>query len=126
MIHKPKTLIEWLVYGFIALIILGVVVVCPVIAYTTDEYITATVTKTERVTQSNGDGGVSSKYLVYTDVETFENTDTLWYFKFDSSDLYGSIKEKATYRMRVNGFRIGFLSSYRNILSMEEVTKQDE
>ena len=60
-----------------------------------------------------------SKYLIFTDVETFENTDSLLALKFNSSDVYGSMKQGSTCELHVTGFRIPFLSMYRNILEAQ-------
>lgn len=74
--------------------------------------------KLERVT--NADGRV--KYLVFTENETFENTDELIFFKFNSSDIQGTIEEGNTYKAQVVGVRVPLLSWYRNIISVEELT----
>jgi len=63
----------------------------------------------------------SSKYLVFTEKEVFENTDALFRFKFDSSDLYGKLKEGGKYQCDVYGWRISFFSMYRNLVSCTEV-----
>lgn len=76
----------------------------------------AVVTGKERITYRSGDS-IQSKYLVFTDRETFENTDTVWAMKFNSSDIYGSLKEGQNCAFQVYGFRIRFMSSYRNIIS---------
>lgn len=76
---------------------------------------TVTINKTERVTT-----GDSSKYLVYTDTEVFENTDSLWYTKFNSSDIHGRLKAGHTYVVKVSGWRIPVLSWYRNIVEIVE------
>ena len=70
----------------------------------------------ERIVTGSGDQQ-ESKYLIFTDAETFENTDSLLAMKFNSSDLYGSIKEGATCDFTVTGWRVPLLSWYRNILS---------
>lgn len=84
--------------------------------YGTAETVTVTVTKTERITTGSGDS-MSSKYLVFTSGETFENSDCLWYGKFNSSDFQGRLTP-GTYSMKVYGWRIPFLSSYRNIVEV--------
>lgn len=81
----------------------------------TIEVVTATVTDKERITTGSGEN-MESKYLVFTNRETFENTDSLWHGKFNSSDLQGRLKVGETYRFKVYGWRIGFMSSYRNII----------
>ena len=75
----------------------------------------ATVQKTERATYGSGDNQ-SHKYLVYTDVQTFECTDSLLYMKWNSSDIYGSLQPGKRYRFRVVGWRSGFGSMYKNII----------
>jgi hypothetical protein len=84
-----------------------------------DVYI-AKVTEKERVVN-----GESSKYLIFTElkdgrVRVFENTDSFIEFKFNSSDLYGKLKEGKTYELRTYGWRIPFLSKYENIIGAEE------
>lgn len=79
---------------------------------------TTTVTKTERVY------GKTSKYLIFTEdksgnIRVFENTDSFFRLKFNSSDLYAVIKEGETYTFTVVGYRIPFLSMYENIIEIE-------
>ena len=100
-----------LIFIIVAILILGY----PVSYYLSSEDIEITVTKTERINQ-----GEDSKYLVYTENETFENTDSWLYLKFDSSDLYGHMKANETYKVKVAGWRWKFFSSYRNIVALEE------
>jgi hypothetical protein len=69
----------------------------------------------ERVVTGSGDQQ-SSKYLIFTDQETFENVDSWLALKFNSSDVYGSIIEGSTCEFTVTGFRVPLLSWYRNIL----------
>lgn len=85
---------------------------------TTQDFETFTVKKLERVTNVDRKG---SKYLVFTKNETFENTDELFFFKFNSSDIHGMMKEGSTYKAKVVGTRVTFLSWYRNIISVEEL-----
>jgi hypothetical protein len=85
-------------------------------AYGTAETVMATVTKTERITTGSGDS-ISHKYLVFTTQETFENSDCLWYGKFNSSDVQGRLTP-GQYSMKVYGWRIPFMSRYRNIVDV--------
>lgn len=87
--------------------------------YGTKETVTATVTGKERVTSSDGNGNVKSKYLIFTETETFENTDALFAGKFNSSDFYGKIREGQTCKFTVIGWRMPVFSTYRNIIEME-------
>jgi len=63
---------------------------------------------------------VSSKYLVFTEKEVFENTDSFWFLKFSSSDFQNHLKIDSTYKVKVVGYRIPLFSSYRNIVSIEK------
>ena len=103
---------------------IAIVVICAipaVIAKSTRETVIATVRKTERVTVGFGDE-MTSKYLIFTDSEVFENTDSPVFWKFNSSDIYGRIEVGKTYRFDVVGYRINVLSSYRNIIEASEYT----
>lgn len=84
-----------------------------------------TVTDKERITEQNGDD-IDSKYLIYgTDKKgqdyVFENTDSLFRGKFNSSDVYGSIEKDKTYEVTVVGYRVQFLSWYENIIKYKEL-----
>jgi len=70
--------------------------------------------------------GESSRYLIFTELndgtaKVFENTDSLLEGKFNSSDVYGEIKEEKTYRFDTYGWRIPFLSWYENIVKAKEI-----
>lgn len=62
-------------------------------------------------------------YLVFTDKGTFKVSDSTWYLRFNSSDVWGTIKPNSTYKITATGFRIGLLSWYENIVKMEEISK---
>lgn len=89
-------------------------------SYATSDSVVIVVNKTERVTVGRGKS-VASKYLVFTDGETFENTDAIWYWKWNSSDIHGRLEPGKAYRVKCYGWRIPILSVYRNIVSAEEV-----
>jgi len=76
-----------------------------------------TITVTDKAIERDSDG---SKYLIYTDTEVYENTDNLFYGKFRSSNLYNDLKIGSTYRVRVIGWRVPFLSMYENIINIVE------
>lgn len=105
-----------LVYAF-PILFFGYVSYCG-LYYGTETNITATVTGKERVNYEK-----SGKYLIFTDNETFECTDAMFVGKFNSSDMYGNIQKDSTYRFKVVGWRIPFLSSYRNIIKVTIKTK---
>lgn len=93
--------------------------------FSSGEEITIEVTDKERIVESDGEGKTSSKYLVFTESETFENTDVLMLGKFNSSDLQGHLKPGRKYKVKVYGWRVPFFSSYRNIVSITgEITEE--
>lgn len=96
-------------------------VVLAIVAYITVPYWTRS---TETVTVVNSmvkPAGDTSKYLVYTDKGVFENTDTWYYFKFDSSDVQSKIMQGGKFKITTYGFRVPFLSKYKNITNVEKV-----
>ncbi len=94
----------------------GLLIITPLLyTYGTQEVLTITIKEKERVRS-----GDSDKYLVWADSETFENSDSLLHWKFNSSDTYGQLEVGKTYVVRVYGWRISFLSYYRNIITITE------
>lgn len=85
--------------------------------------ITIQVTEKERIVEASGSGenqSISSKYLVFTkDHDVLENTDSLLWLKWNSSSVQGQLHEGETYTVKVYGWRIGLLSMYPNIVSIE-------
>lgn len=77
----------------------------------TKEDITITISEKQRISSEK-----SSKYLIFTKNEVFENTDVLLLGKFNSSDLYGKFNAGETYKVQVIGWRVPFMSWYRNIV----------
>jgi hypothetical protein len=108
---------EKFVFGIIA-VVFGAIVILTLLYYTSAETVTITVTDKERIVESNGES-TSSKYLVFTDTEVFENTDDLFLWKFNSSDVQGKLKVGEKYTVLVIGWRVPLLSMYRNIVNIE-------
>lgn len=109
----------------IALVVIAVIAV-PVINFSNDHTYTVTITDKERVTTQVAEGQTDSKYLIYGEDENgktyvFEDTDTLFRGKFNSSDVYGALKEGETYELTVIGFRVHILNWYENIIDFKVV-----
>lgn len=99
-------------FGFMAVCIAIIVAVIGVNLYSTYgtmKTVPIEVTRSERI---------NDRYLVFTNTETFENTDSWAHLKFNSSDIYARLDAGQKCNVRVNGFRIPFLSKYRNIISI--------
>jgi hypothetical protein len=88
-------------------------------ARNTQDTVEVTVVKTERVSSGSGES-LTHKYMVFTTEETFENTDSAWYGKFNSSDLHGQLVP-GRWRFQVYGYRLPALSQYRNIVSATKI-----
>jgi hypothetical protein len=105
------------------IIILVVVFIIGIIAFDISSYghvetITAKVEGKERITEKSGDN-IESFYLVYTDKGTLKLEDDLLRGNFYSSDVYGKLKQDSTYTFKTSGYRIGFVSSYPNIIEVK-------
>lgn len=105
---------NWNLQSTVVIIVILLAVIGVILPNFFSEVVTFTVTDKERITEDD-----SSKYLIFTDIETFENTDTVFYWKFNSSDIYGKIKEGNTYTAKVVGFRLPAVSMYRNIVEIQ-------
>lgn len=107
---------------FVAICVVLLAVVCvpgAIFAHTTVDNVSFQVSDLERISTGSGDT-LSHKYLVFTNVgETFENTDSWWHLKFGSSDIQGRLTVGETYNAKVYGWRVPFLSWYRNIIEIK-------
>ena len=90
--------------------------------YSSSKTITIKVNDKERIVETTGgeNPSVSSKYLVYTEQGVFENTDNLMFLKFNSSDVYNSLKRDSTYNVTVAGWRIPLFSMYQNVIRINK------
>jgi hypothetical protein len=106
------SILLWIIVtGVLCVIIFTFVNACH---YEVDQ--TFTVTGKEAV-KSDKD----SKYLVFTDVTTYEVEDSVIFWRWDSSDVYGRLAVGKTYRATLQGYRIPFFSLYPNIISPIEI-----
>ena len=109
----------------IALVVIAVIAF-PVMNFSNDHTYTVTITDKERVTTQVAEGQTDSKYLIYGEDENgktyvFEDTDTLFRWKFNSSDVFGALKEGETYELTVIGFRVHIFNWYENIIDVKSV-----
>ena len=79
--------------------------------------VTIIVKDKERITTGSGQD-ISSKFVIYANDEVFENTDSFLFMKFNSADFQNELEIGKIYRVKVAGWRIPFLSWYRNIVSI--------
>ncbi len=67
----------------------------------------------------------SDTYLVKCNNEVFKIEDLIFKGKFNSSDIYSDLIIGETYKINTTGYRIRFLSNYKNINSYEKIEKVD-
>lgn len=105
---------------YLIIMIISALVFSAVIQLRPQAHVEFVVEDKDRIVDRDGN---SSRYLVWAEEgEVFENVDSLLYGKFDSSNLYGKLKVGNKYRCHVSGWRIEFLSWYRNLISCDEVS----
>lgn len=85
----------------------------------TYEVVEVTVMDKERECTNSGET-MTCRYMIHTDVESFENVDYLVTFKFNSSDFQRRVTIGESYRFHVVGIRSGFFSMYRNVIKIDE------
>lgn len=111
--------------GAILIAIIFIICVCVIAVdlYFTlkTEYLNIVVTDKQSIVQDQ-----RNKYLIFTEKEVFENTDTLIYWKWNSSDVYNNIKIGKPYKIKVCGVRWPVMSWYRNIIEFSDTKKEAE
>ena len=105
-------LIGYVVHGVIIAGFLSIFILSPIIHFSTMESTSGhVIVEKERINTKD-----TSKYMVFTDKEVFENTDSVLSLKWNSSDMYRDVKVGDTCTFKVTGIRVPFMSWYRNIL----------
>ena len=87
--------------------------------YTNNKEIEITIS--DKYVKRIGDNDV---YLVVDENKnTYKVSDLFFNFKFNSTDIYNNLEIGETYKVKISGFRIRFLSEYPNI---NEVIKEEK
>lgn len=68
--------------------------------------------------------GADDLMLVTTDDECFFNEENFLFQKFDTRDVFNTLKEGGTYKIKYYGWREPFNSGFPNLLSVEEVVDE--
>lgn len=106
-------------FWFVGILVAGIFALNFIGAYRTADLKGVHVLGKENVVQSDSDGRVSSRYLVFTDNETFEVTATIMNKRFDIARDYGRIEKGQVCDMHVAGWSFPALGIYRNLISYE-------
>ncbi len=116
--YRRRRMFRWLLWAAIILAPFVLYITSYRASRTTVEF---TVDRRERVTGGSGDS-VRSYYLVWTkEGEVYTVTDSWSFLRWDASDRYGRLQEGKHFRAQVAGWRVGFLSWYRNVIEFEEI-----
>lgn len=103
-------------------LILGIGLVVGITKANTAHNEVLTVQEKDRVCDGGKNG--TCRYLIFTAQGVYENTDTLFAGKWNSSDIQSQLKPGHTYEVEVRGWRVPFVSSYPNVVKIQrEVTK---
>lgn len=79
-----------------------------------------TVHVTDKYIKSNSNN--NQIYLIVdNDTNIYKDVDDLWYWKFNSSDVYVQMKPGHDYNVTSIGWRFEWFSDYPNILSAKEI-----
>lgn len=97
---------------FVVLFLIGAIVAGTIIDLGNKQTFDATITSTQI-----DDGNI---YFILEKLDgssmVYENEDSLWYGKFNSSDYIMNLKVDQSYTFTTVGYRIPFLSAYPNIV----------
>ncbi len=103
------------------LLVVAVIGIYPAISYSTVDH---TVIMVEEKERANTKGG--GYYLVFTEAKgVMEISDSLWFWRWDSSDLYGELKAGEFYYVKTEWFRFGLFSMYPNILEARHLPEPE-
>lgn len=116
--RKAVTCLELVIALTMLVIVLGFVG-CRTIAQLHKSEATAVA-----ITGKERGGSEKGKWIVFGKNETFEVSDTIVGWRWDSSDTYGKIEVGKTYNFQCRGYRVPFFSWYRNIMDVEKVTPE--
>ena len=97
--------------GFFVILLIIMAIAYPVSLTNSDEVVEINVTFVERT---------ENRYLIYTEDEVFENTDSFWFQKWNSSDYYQRLEQGGVIEVVVAGWRVPWASMYRNIIEIKD------
>ncbi len=113
----------YLLFGWPVLLFVCPIIYVPCYRASLDS-IEFTVDRREQVVTGSGDS-TRSYYLVWSrEGEVYCVCDSWSYLSFDSSDRYGRLHEGSQVKAQVAGWRVPFLSWYRNIIAIENIVQE--
>lgn len=106
-------------YAIYIALLLVILTAYPIAYKMSAETVEISIKNKERITTGRGEN-ISSKFIIYSETEVFENTDSWLYFKFNSADYQNKFTVGGTYKVEVAGWRVPLLSMYRNVVSKND------
>ncbi len=123
--EKVGTWAVYLLFGWPVLLLVSPVIYVPCYRASLDSA-EFTIDRRERVVTGSGDG-TRSYYLVWSsEGEVYCICDSWSFLSFDASDRYGRLREGSQVKAQVAGWRVPFLSWYRNIIAIESIVLASE
>lgn len=111
----------WIIFSIITLLFK------PFYVYLTKRTVVITVKDKGTLTHGsvvNGNGSTYTSFMVYTaDNKAYKNVNTIWYWKWRSTELQSKINKGKKYRAEIYGWRIGMFDVYPNIITADEIKK---
>jgi len=109
--NNKKGSFGWIIFAVMAFLVIGSLSYNVIYAFSSGH---ETITIKEKWVKYSGD---DAKYLISSeDGQVFQITDSILKWRFDSSNLYAYLEQGETYNIDTQGWRFGFLSSYKNII----------
>ena len=123
--RQRRMMVKWIIAAAAIVIVLAVAL--PMCSnYFNEKTVTTTVVSKENVCKSSGSGDdarIKCEYLIFTNAGTFKIEDALFgVTRFNSSDIYGRVREGHVYKIVYYGWRQPMFDMYPNIKSITEVT----
>lgn len=112
-------------FVFVCFWLLVVVFFSAIYAYFTKRKTIFTVREKGTLTHgytNNGNGSTYTNFMIYTrDDRALKNVNSLWYWKWRSTELQAKIKPGKKYEADIYGWRIGAFNVYPNIIRVKEI-----
>ena len=112
---------------WVFLIFIPIIFISMLYAFGTRKDVSFTVKDKGTLTRgyvSDGNGSTWTEFMIYTkDGRSFKNVNSLWYWKWRSTELQNKLQKGKKYRATIYGWRIGAFNIYPNIVSAKEIKK---
>lgn len=71
---------------------------------------------------NEGNGSTWTNFMIYTrDGRALKNVNTIWYWKWRSTELQAKLQKGKKYSATIYGWRIGAFNIYPNIVDVREI-----